>query len=602
MKKLSLALLTVFGLGGALTVQARVITTPLPSLYGYLRYPIEYFQPKKDKDDCSWAWQVGGLAYARHGDKAYPNCEVKSTDCCDDDMVPYSTLVFGKSAFSFAEIFVDAAVPAATVNPNPFITIATVVPDFDYHEQGVIFSADVETNFSWCDTDYRVGFAARLPVRDIQVTDICGLSELIIDGEIADVYQQRNEVYGDDGVNGPTKTNYVYAARLDFLTELNRIAIPVQSLVNYANAVQANQITIAEQQVGAPVDLLNNPGIAVIGRTNGTMPTADVWGAPASQITGGTVASDGSGIANDARGRFVNTANFYNGATPRLENNVPAQKQLFVVPTLNGSAAGANENTISAGALNVQSAINSSISGLPTLQNFIDINGLNFCDGRTKGVGDLDLEVYFGRNWQYCDYDIWTDLKFTVQFPTSKKLCDCKELLKQPLGNDGHYEIWGGIAGGFDPCSRLKFMADLTVAKVLSHQEKVAAPFKGATVKNIGPCINADIDWWYLVGHADLTFFACDNCGFDVGYEIYHKGEDNIDLCVKTATDLLGNTDQPLDACVLSKYTNRTANKMRVGFFTMANDCEILGGWSYTFAGKNAPRDTDYYLSFTVNF
>jgi hypothetical protein len=269
---------------------------------------------------------------------------------------------------------------------------------------------------------------------------------------------------------------------------------------------------------------------------------------------------------------------------------------LWIVPTLT------DQNLLSTGALAIQAAINLAIANLDgSVADFLFENGIDFCDGRNQGLGDFDLELYLGRNWG-CDQEYWTDLMFGVTFPTGDALCDCKQVLRQPTGNDHHFEIHGGFAAGWDACSWVKLMCDLQGFAVLSHNEKVAAPFKGATVKNIGPCVNADVKWSYLLGHIDLSFFASDCCGFDFGYELYHKGCDNICLCQKTAVEFIDRGEQLLDASVLTKNTNRTAHKLRVGFFSLIGDCEIFGGWSHVVAGKNIGRETDWYMSMSVNF
>lgn len=591
MKKRSLKLAALLSIVGATAVEAREIRTPLPFMNGHMRYPIEYHWENDGNDWCLDFDAFGG-AYCRTSDVAYSSCHGRNE-------VSWTNLLFGKSDFRFEEIFAGADIGVGALN-NPFIAISNLKTRYDYNERGAVFGATLGTNFEYCDTNYRVGLRARLPFRDIEVTDVCGNSDLIGE-QLDDVYQERQEEFGE---GNDRKTNTVYAIRLDFLSTLKRVALPEQDMVNYRNADQGNNITIAEQIVGhTNITTDNTPAVAVIGSSDGSMPTDQRWGDINSSITGGKVAADGSGIVDNARGYFDDSSTDYTA----LSNNTAAQSQLFVVPTLNN--VDPDENELTTGATNIQAAINLALKSIQSdVKDFIYSQGLDFCDGRSKGLGDLDFEFFLGRNWG-CEDQFWTDAIFAVRVPTADDECDladCKKVLKQPLGNGGHTELRFGLAGGWEAYDWFKVMADLNFSKVLSATEKVAAPFKGATVKNIGPCVNADIDWWYLNGHLDLSFFASDCCGFDFGYEIYHKDKDDICLCSKTAQEFQVGSSEPvakaLDSAVLAKDTERTAHKFRVGFFTLLGDCELFGGWSHVFAGKNVPRETDWYCSMNVSF
>lgn len=612
MKKLSLKLLMLTTLSSTLVTQASELVTPLPLLYGFGRFPYEYFEHDKEEScfstkhekegghgaagehgaehkECShFKWMVDGLGYYRHASESFPTCGPRGCT------VPYADLVFGISTpFLLANEFANGIAPVA--NNNPFLAFATINPLLDYKESGVIFNIFGESHFEYCDTHYRYGITFRLPVRDINITNECGLSDLVRES-VADVYQQRNETTLDD----PIKTNFVFAARLDFVSALNRVAIPAQPMVVYGDGTCANKTTIASQDVGfdclnpAVVDVAGgNPSVALIARADGTMPSDEIWGEQTS-ATQPILQANGTGIPQNGRGRFNDQQDY---ATGGLAADVDAQSKLFVVPTLNG------DNEMSTGALAIQSAINSALLSLPdSVFSFFESNGIDFCEGRSQGVGDLDVEFFIGRNWEYCEQEFWTDLKFVVRFPTAERLCNCKQILRQPLGNNKHWEVMGGFAGGWDINDRWKWMTDLTVSAVLKANEIVAAPFKGNSVKKIGPCITAQTHWWYLVYHTDISVFACEGCGFDVGYELFFKSIDKVCLFQNKAIDLFG-VEQSVDPTkLMSPITQRMCNKMRVAIFSKFNNCEIFGGWSYAFAGYNAPKDMDWYLSFTAYF
>lgn len=580
MKKLSLRLLVLVSLGSAYALQASEIETPLPGLYDFLRFPTEYFEEHEEHEECApWKWAVNALGYARHADQGFPNCGPRGCT------VPYAQLVFGVPLPFFLSTEFADGVPAGA---NPFLAFAQLNPILDYHEAGVIFNVTGENHFEYCDVPYRYGVTFRLPVRDIDVVNLAG-NDFIIPA-VDSVYQQRLETF--DGV-----TNTVFAARLDFLASLNTAPVVPQPFVFFGDGVLPT--TIAGQDVGVtiPVTATGIPGVGLIERADGTMPINDVWGALITNAQP-ILQADGSGIPQDGRGRFSDTINYASGA---VSTDAAVQSELFVVPTLKGS-----DGTMSAGALAIQAAINAAVLNIPgSVFSFLQANGLDFVDGRNRGVGDLDVEFFLGRNWEYCDNEFWTDVKFVVRFPTADRLCNCKQLLRQPLGNNKHYEVMGGFAGGWDINERWKWMTDLTVSAVLKANEIVAAPFKSkdATIpKKIGPCITAQTHWWYLVFHTDVSVFACEGCGFDLGYELFFKSIDKVCLFQKTAIDFFGQ-EKPVDPTKLMlPITQRLANKARVAFFSKWNECEILAGWSYVFAGYNSPRDMDWYLSFTAYF
>jgi len=97
--------------------------------------------------------------------------------------------------------------------------------------------------------------------------------------------------------------------------------------------------------------------------------------------------------------------------------------------------------------------------------------------------------------------------------------------------------------------------------------------FKGATVKNMGPRAEEDIDWGYFVGRLDFTFFhqKTDNVRAQVGYEFYYKTEDHFNFKQQSAASWLGNQVsaptvpylKPLDNNVARANTEAIAHKIR---------------------------------------
>ena len=562
------------------------IDTPLPFRYGIYHYPIQ-----RDDVQENWDWRVKvfGAGYHRSADKAFSSSHGHG----EQNEVPFSTLLFGKSEFRLAEAFPNASVGTAATN-NPFIGGSVLRANYQLEENGAMFRGEVGTRYN-C---FTMGLRGSLPFRDIRVSDRCpgdfnGL-EIVSDESVDDLFVTRFE-----SVNAPNRTNSVFAARLDLLTSMNEIALDgagnPKPLVNYS----PTGIRIADVQIGGaniPANNVdNNPPVAVIQRNDGTIPSDQRWGQQNNAITG-NVAGDGSGLANNQRGQFVQSTDY-----SALAADSAAQSELYIVPTLNNDGLNINERTD--GANTILSAIQESLSEVQgsSVFDFIKSQGLNFCDGNNRGVGDLDLETYLGYDW-FDDNCFWSELLLGVRIPTGDLVCDCKDVLKQAVGNNDHVEVHIGSMFAWIPNDRLRFTIDGRYHWVTDDCNVVAAPFKGATIKNIGPCVQAQTEWEYFLGHANVSFWVNECCGFDAGYEAYYKRCDEVCGLPTSATDLLGRENQQLDPAVLRGNTERASHKIRLDGYMIFGDCEINAGWAHAIAGKNIARETDWYLGVSTTF
>ena len=106
---------------------------------------------------------------------------------------------------------------------------------------------------------------------------------------------------------------------------------------------------------------------------------------------------------------------------------------------------------------------------------------------------------------------------------------DPRRVYSIPTGNNGHFEIKWGIdtSAMLGPIS---LSIDASYNQVLSAEEKRAASFYGATVRNIGPCMEVDVCWDYWIFRADLNFFHsyCAGFGGSFGYELFAKSRDHL--------------------------------------------------------------------------
>ncbi|HAU30053.1 TPA: hypothetical protein DCW54_00225, partial [Candidatus Dependentiae bacterium] len=363
MKKMSKLSLLSLGLLIAGAAAAREIRTPLPTLWGFTHYPVQYhWEQDPDKDGC-WSWDLDASAvgYYRSTDKAYRK------DRCKEE---FTALIFGKSDFRLGEAYPDARVAADQLLFNPYVDVSTISPRFEYREGGAIFGLQVGAVATWCDADYRFGLRAKLPFRDIEVSDTCAMSDLSGEG-LGDLWQVRKEKNG-------TTENLVYAGRLDFLTRLNRVATgpSADPLVEYATT--AAHTAIADQTIDGAVGN-GTPPVALLYSATGVTPKTEIWAA----VTAGAQNLPANGAAG--AGRWV----FAAGQNYAASLDTAAQGKLFVVPSLQN---GANAE-IALPAKAIRSAIETAIESLDSLDDFMTEQGLSFCNGRQKGFGDLDLEL-----------------------------------------------------------------------------------------------------------------------------------------------------------------------------------------------------------------
>ena len=586
--------LAIVSLLSSAGVMAREIRSPLPiPLTGYTHYPrfAEDYDKREEKGTgacccpSSFNFAVFGAGYARSADKAF-SC--KQGTC----KVPLSTLIFGKSSFRVGEAFPAGTVIGDLAANNPFVQVSTITPVYDYNERGAVFGASMGT--SWCDQKYHAGLRARIPVRDTEMKEVPSSSDLV--GETAkDLFVVRQE-HNTDEDPAFTVTN-AYAVRLDFLAQLKEMYNGNQMVLWARPAPLPVQPTIVSEEVGLPHTTSNQPIVALIGSTAGTFPD-QLFARKHNYITA-NLAADGSGVGNGVRGQFQQISYL-----EQLGGDILSQSKLFVVPTIaDATSGGSTQNQITHGASQILAAVTAAVNALENVSvtNFFDDNGINMWDGRNKGLGDLDVDLYANGRWG-CERRFLGELQLGLRLPTANKLCDCKQVIKQPLGNNGHVEGRLGAQLGWDATDMFKFTVAGTFNHVFSTKERIPAPFVGATIKNIGPCIDADISWNYGTFDAFASVFANHCCGFDVGYQLYVKGTDKLCPCVSAATDFAGNANQLINSCVATRLTNVVSHKVRTEFFLGHSFCEVFGGFIYTFAGKNAMRDSDCYLGMRINF
>lgn len=636
MKKQTVCILAALSMLYCMTIDATSqFRSPLSLEYdqGPIHYPLQRAREawwaglmgfdSCDEVVCGLDFDVWAGGYYRCADKGFcdscdDSCDNSCDDPCDDNgkvtrkttsLVPlFFRINDCKEFFRGEEFFPGGMLSCEGDNffappfGEPFLRFARITPNFRYSEKGAVFGLNARYRIP-CAPCWSVGARVSIPFKVVEVINGAGKLE---EG-LEDVVGERLLDAKADG--NPTKWDFAY--RLDFLSCLVRPALPVSlsmPIVEYSP--EDGQVTrIAGTPVGAtdknavPIYLVKSASGAVPPRVPfpnhpGEPNDNPTWAKQAVQVSG-QLPPDGSGVDGSSCHFGNQTVNYRDN----LGNDREAQGTLFVVPHLADNGLGFALNTTK----DIRSAIKQIIdslflSGDQSAVEFFRNQGIDLAkDERIVGQGDLRFELYGGySNWQRC-YFVNGLLGFVA--PTGKRLKDANRVLAQTTGNNGHFEVKVGVEGGWQPLVWFALDAELAFNHAFKRTEKKAAPFKGATARNLGPTIDADVSWSYFVGHLDFTFFnPCNSdLGLVFGYELFAKGKDSVTLCETTAKTFFDVTAE-LDPEILEKRTNAQTHKLRGEIFYRNFYFEIFAGASQVLAGKNAMKETEAHIGFMVLF
>ncbi len=563
-----------------LSLVAREFRLPIP-LLKYI-YHLEPLAPSEETRTCN-AW--AGY-YQRKCDSAY---NVQSTDTHTS---PLAALIFNQANFPLNEAF-------GTQNTPPInILFSTIFsPRVKYTDRGAVFGL-VSSHAINCNVV--VGGRLTIPYRDFEMRLTQGpivnntLNPALLNAVV------REQVENIPGVPVPVET---FAYRLDFLSTLPAAwtgpDINVK-FVNYANPQFRNDITMGN------IDVTDNPqfsaknrnSVFVVEREDGSAPPPP-FGAPLTKVQGfPNLPADGEGLLDNEAAKFHHPTNY----TP-LGNNVAQQAQLWVEPSLTPAGVPVNN------ALIIENAVDALISSPATpINEILTAAGITFDSQKRKGVGDIDAQFFSQYWWNTCSF---VEGNIAVRIPSARRQMNPGLILLESVGNNGHAELMLGGRGYYHDFNWFLLQADALYSWVFKRSENVAAPFQGATVKNIGPSVPADIHWGYFVGHLEAAAYPRYNdrnyAVLRVGYEAYVKTKDHISLETNTVSQFVPNLP-PLDpsAAVLKANTHVTAHSLyseaifRHDFdHVTAGIFASVGG---VVGGKNTPKEVNWYvgLEFTA--
>ena len=565
---------------------------------GMTHYPLSHVDKAwwydaipNDREESRWNVYTYKGVYYRCANKSFFN----ECDPCDKQgvtrkKVSLSTLWFGKEAFRGEEAFAGGKIenPADFGdNQNVALGFLRITPRFDYNEYGAYFGLEAMRNLG-SENQWHVGGRINIPVKVIEIEQDqnCKLTETIDDV----VRMQPINLSGA----GQGANQIDFAARLDFLSTLLVPLVPA-NFADFVNYDDGNGTT----RMGTGVDVSSNengdieagfPSHFVIGRENGCIPEAP-FRKDVTMISVSALGADG-GLGDGSIAFFQREVNYRDGLGKNREN----QGKLFVVPRTVNEQDGLIDNAVSQSLFELLDKLD---IGKFTGIDFFRKKNIDLCAAeRITGQGDLRAGIYGGYGQENWFVDLWLG----VLFPTGRKEKALRPFFKS-TGNNRHFEVRVGMQGGWQPCNWFAFTLDWTFNHAFNRTEKRGAPFKGATIRNIGPEIDANVSWNYFTAHADFNFFHPHNpeIGCVIGYELFAKRKDNVCIDCKTAKDFLGRTRE-LDACILENRTNSMTHKIRGETFHRWNFFEIFAGASHIIAGKNAMQESEVHFGAAIYF
>lgn len=264
----------------------------------------------------------------------------------------------------------------------------------------------------------------------------------------------------------------------------------------------------------------------------------------------------------------------------------------------------------------VDTAVQNQINryGAQSSEDWLRSSGYEFKTTERTGLGDLDLDFFY-------EYAFSTrclgQAIMGIKLPTESKV-DPKNCPYTPaLGSNGHYGIKLGGNGLWQLFSWLDLKADGAYTFMLPSKEKRFATFQDATIKNIGPVVDATVDYGLLTAgvHATVYHPKARVCNATIGYQFMYRSADHVEFKQKTfdcaanggtwfgASSSGGANVLTLDNRVAEKNTRSVSHKIRLEAQMTAFNCvNIFTGGSYTLFGNHAPQERDLFLGIKTWF
>lgn len=236
---------------------------------------------------------------------------------------------------------------------------------------------------------------------------------------------------------------------------------------------------------------------------------------------------------------------------------------------------------------------------------YFNTKGVRLMDSqKTVGIGDLDTALVIGYDFNDRAY---LEAVGGILFPTAKTNKNPGRVYYIPAGNNGHFETKIGIDAGWKSKKWVGLQTDLAYHQVLGATEKKAAQFNCATVRGIGPCVDATVKYGYFLGHFNMSIFHPEHkdLGLALGYEIYYKRQDCTKFCTCNGADRMEDftgTVKPINPMLTMINTDELAHKIRGEVFNRWDYFELYAGASKVVGGWNCMAENEMFIGFDLNF
>ena len=623
----------------ALAASSTVWATEYRSPWISERGPIRYLFEKSDPDRYSLdVWATGYLkgadkAFMKHGTKAHPLTE----------------LYFNKSEFKISDAWKDDGTYYLAENHNPYLYTTKINPRASYTDIGMDLGARWE--YPVYKDKGRIGLRGTIPFRQVRVErdnqaeqDATGLQDSVIRGaqRHGARYSAQTLVVPIVDVIEPADMSGIYAYKADLLRQLvtldggNKrrfLAKQGDSGVAAFDGLKlgANDFVVAGALgVASP----NTSGLSAVitYKPSGQLPIGQIGGikSAAGAAKGDPAVAINGYIMDDltnaalpaycsdltANGQGLTENVVYVPRTTSYANIADSAWENIWISTVH-EAVGSITNGANAGHANSQTFITSVEDALKyynqDIHEWLWDNGYAFQTNQTTGLGDIDLDLFYEHHFS----EKWIgELMFGVRFPTGGSSDYANNPYRAYLGNGNHWELKVGGLVAWQPLSWLNIKLDVYGSFALEGTEKRCAAFTGATVKNVGPAVDANVDWQYFVGRLDFNFFhpKTQHMNMTLGYEFYYKTKDSIKYKQSTMQSWLGDKWNnatyayeafpiALDSGVLEANSEAISHKARLeGSWRATQWLEFFAGGTYVFAGQHIPREADCHGGVNVKF
>lgn len=598
----------------ALAVSSSALATEYRTPYLSERGPLRHSFKKLHKKKMNLnTWST---IYTKEAHKAFLKHGTKTKEL--------TAVLFNKETFAFREIFPNAQVPLNSPNYNPFLRTLSYSPKAKYFDWGANFGGQIDFPV-WKEDDGcvkgRIGLRANIPFRTIEVErqDFAPVTASV-DDDLSILVQSGvvrvdKTNAGADAALAATTDVLATAYRLDFVQSIRDSAGNSIVSATAPTAIDANDgmvkvfgqniaqdhAAIPAAEVGLAVGLVTGaPQVFAWKRE-----TIEVDSNPADSkfinddIT--SIAADLTTVVNQIkvfdRNVDYSAIDFTNEAIAAAASNAWLVFQ-------RGSDAGNDRRLVGANAQTIDRMLQDRLRAFNIdALTFLANNSFVFDSYKKSGLGDIDVDLFYEHMFSKC---MIAELLLGVRFPsgTTKNSCNNPYRAIAKLGNGEHFEIKLGANFAWDACKWFSLKLDAYYSFVLESKEQRAAVFAGSTAKNIGPCVDADVDWGYFVGRLDFQFVHPKTCRLStiMGYEFYYKTEDHLTFKNSTATSWLG-TVAALDSKLARNNTESISHKARMESTWKPNKwLELFIGGAVTFAGQNVFRDMDAHGGFNVRY